>query len=223
MLTLPIGSSLFPSVVSWCVWMWVCKPALNFSPFALLSACNWSRVVSGCPGRGEHHYCYFTRGTEVQRSKPLEEVGTGIWTPVVWLLQDFFLFPSFVITAFPILLLQVFLPLIFSSLIFSLMHLANFLTYFSTHSLRNCCLSFFLFSHAGSTSQICSPSIAALWLFLGYAVCCDNVSFFFLNFIVAWQTGEVSSKETEEGKRKEKHGSDNPQETVFEWPAFHKL
>lgn len=49
-------------------------------PFALLSACNCSSVVSGHPGRGDDPYWYFTRGTEVQRNKSLEELGTGIWT-----------------------------------------------------------------------------------------------------------------------------------------------
>ena len=97
----------------------------------------------------------------------------------------------------------VFLPLIFSSLMFSLVHLVNFPTYFSTHFLPDCCLSCFLSSHADSTSQTCSPRIAALWLFSGYAVCYDNVSFFFLKFIAAGQTGEKCPVEQRDRRREE--------------------
>lgn len=161
-------------------------------PFALLSACNCSSVVSGHPGRGDHPYCYFTRGTEVQRSRALEELGTGIWTPVVWHLQDFFLFPAFLNTIFPILLLQMcLLPLIFSSLIFSLMHLANSpLTSKHTSSLTVAYLAFSL-PMLALLLRLILPELLHLGCFLGM-LCAVTISHFSSSIILLHDRQEKS-------------------------------
>ena len=122
----------------------------------------------------------------------LEELGSGIWTPVVWHLQDFFSFPLFSQhkLSHPLATKISFFNW-FSLPSFSCSHIWPVSPLLSQHTFfLSSCLSSFLSSHVGSTSQTCSPWIAAVWLFPGYAVCCDNVSFFFPYFIAAWQIGE---------------------------------
>lgn len=71
--------------------------------------------------------------------------------------------------------------LIFSSLLFTLLHLGSFPISFSTHLLPDSCMSCFLSSHTGPTSQTCCPWITALWsCFLG--ILCMGMLCLFVSF-----------------------------------------
>lgn len=81
------------------------------------------------------------------------------------------------------------------------------LAHFSTHFLPDDCLFCFLSSHAGPASQTFSSWMTA-WLFPGYSVWFNNVSYLFFNFMAEWQTGEKCPVEhwNRGRKRKEKPG-----------------
>lgn len=93
-----------------------------------------------------------------------------------------------------------------------------------TSSLTVAYLDFFL-PMLALLLRLILPELLHLGCFLGM-LCAVTMSHFSSSIILLHDRQEKSvqqSKKTEGGKRKEKHGSDTPQETVLEWPACHKL